>query len=318
MDQVSNNIVSKSRTSKMSNFYRGLSKTKNSSPQFSGYLAIAAVVFVWSGFALSIRAMGTSNLSPADVALIRFVVPILFLMPLIPSRISKLKQISLANFSLVLLGGVPFFLMASEGAKATSAAYVGTLLAGTAPLSVAILAYLFQREKITKNKACSLLLIIIGVISMIAGKAGLVTSETIEGILYLLGASLIWGAYTIGLKQSGFDAITNALLLSLCSIIILALLVATGLINSNFGSFTYQEALPFIIVQGIGVGLISTLGYAFAISRLGAAKAATIGSISPALTALLALPVLGETLSFIVAVGIGITTIGVISYNRFK
>jgi drug/metabolite transporter (DMT)-like permease len=69
-------------------------------------------------------------------------------------------------------------------------------------------------------------------------------------------------------------------------------------------------------VQGLGVGLFSTLGYAFAITRLGSAKSATIGSLAPALAALLAIPILGEPLSAGTAISILVITTGVILANR--
>lgn len=42
------------------------------SPLVKGYFVITFVLFIWSSFALSIRAIGHSSLAPADVALIRF------------------------------------------------------------------------------------------------------------------------------------------------------------------------------------------------------------------------------------------------------
>ncbi|MCY1244778.1 hypothetical protein D9M72_578750 [compost metagenome] len=69
-------------------------------------------------------------------------------------------------------------------------------------------------------------------------------------------------------------------------------------------------------MQGLGVGLVSTVGYAFAISRLGAARSATIGSLAPALASLMAIPILGEALAFATAIGILVITTGVILANR--
>lgn len=103
---------------------------QGSSAQIAGYLTISIVVLVWAGFALSVRAISSTALAPADVAMIRFLVPALVLLPWLPQRIAQLRQVKFENVLLVLIGGVPFFLIASAGGALTSAAYVGTLIAG--------------------------------------------------------------------------------------------------------------------------------------------------------------------------------------------
>ena len=87
---------------------------------------------------------------------------------------------------------------------------------------------------------------------------------------------------------------------------------------TNFGNFTFQDALPFILVQGFGVGIIATVGYSFAVAQLGSVKSSTIGSLSPGLTALLAVPIFNEPLTNLILIGITCTTAGVILTNRIK
>ncbi|NRQ17145.1 DMT family transporter [Ensifer sesbaniae] len=285
-------------------------------PTATGYVVLSIVVLVWAGFALTMRAIGASPLATADVAVIRFAIPIIALLPAIPQRLSALRKVELRDASLVLLGGVPFFFVVSEGAKATSAAHVGALVAGTTPLSVALLAFLLERKGVARKRWLPLALILAGVIGIVAGQQHAVTTETLSGVGLLLIASLFWGAYTIGLRRTGVDAISNGLLLSIGSLVILAPLLLTGAVTTQIGQFSWHQALPFILVQGLGVGLVSTVGYAFAISRLGAARSATLGSLAPALASLMAIPILGEALALATAIGILVITTGVILANR--
>ena len=285
-------------------------------PTATGYVVLSIVVLVWAGFALTMRAIGASPLATADVAVIRFAIPIIALLPAIPQRLSALRKVEPRDAALVLLGGVPFFFIVSEGAKTTSAAYVGALVAGTTPLSVALLAFLLERKGVARKRWLPLGLILAGVIGIVAGQQHAVTIETLRGVGLLLIASLIWGAYTIGLRRTGVDAISNGLLLSIGSLVILAPLLLTGAVTTHVGQISWHQALPFILVQGLGVGLVSTVGYAFAISRLGAARSATLGSLAPALASLLAIPILGEALALATAIGILVTTTGVILANR--
>ncbi len=90
----------------------------------------------------------------------------------------------------------------------------------------------------------------------------------------------------------------------------------SGLVTSNFGSYTFQDALPFILVQGFCVGLLSTVGYSYAVRQLGSAQSSTIGSLSPGITALAAVPVFGEALTIAIIGGICLTVAGVVLSNR--
>ncbi|WP_354558798.1 DMT family transporter [Rhizobium aquaticum] len=281
-----------------------------------GYVVLAMVVMVWAGFALTMRAIGASPLAPADVAMIRFAVPLILLLPFTFRRLNQLRKVVPKDALLVLLGGVPFFFIASEGARTTSAAYVGALIAGTTPVAVAILLWCFERWSTPRRQWLPLGLIILGAGGMVVGQPQPVTSETMHGVAFLLVASLVWGAYTIGLKRTGVDAIANGLLISTGSLIVLVVMIAFGLVKSNFGHFTFADTLPFLLVQGVGVGLLSTVGYAFAISRLGAAKSSTIGSLAPAVATLLAIPLLGETQSLATFFSIAIITAGVVLSSR--
>jgi drug/metabolite transporter (DMT)-like permease len=281
-----------------------------------GYVVLAFVVLIWAGFALTMRAIGKSPLATADVALIRFAVPAVALLPFLFGRLHLLRKVDSKAVLLVLAGGVPFYFVASEGAKLTSAAYVGALIPGTTPLAMALITRVFAGRKISGRQVLPIGLILAGVVLMVAGQRHVVTAETLRGVGLLLLASLIWAGYTIGLRRTGLQAVSNGLLLSIGSLLALVPMMLAGLTGTNLGHFTVGEALPYVLVQGVGTGLISTLGYAFAISRLGASQSATIGSLSPALTSLLAVPLLGEPLAVATAVAVVLVTFGVMLANR--
>lgn len=57
--------------------------------------------------------------------------------------------------------------------------------------------------------------------------------------------------------------------------------------------------MPFLLMQGLGVGVVSCPTYAFAIRHIGDERASTMGSLSPALTAVLAAALLHEPLGAI-------------------
>ncbi|MGB2139627.1 MAG: EamA family transporter, partial [Psychrobacter sp.] len=94
--------------------------------------------------------------------------------------------------------------------------------------------------------------------------------------------------------------------------------VLVGILKTNLGVVSFDDALPFILVQGVGVGVVSTIGFSYAVNKLGSIRTLLLGSLSPGLTALLAALILHEPLTIVVVCGIMLSSIGVILSNRVK
>lgn len=281
-----------------------------------GYLAIAVTVLVWAGFALSTRAASGAQLTFGDVALIRSGIPALFFLPFLPKRIAVLRRLPAHRWLMIAAGaGLPFFWLAAMGGAQTSATHVGALIAGTTPVSVAVLTWVIYRQR--PAVLLPLGIILVGVAALI-GASGNLAAGSLTGVALLLSASLLWGCYTLGLRGSGLDPIGCALVLALPTTLVLLPLLATGVLPSNLTQVRLAEAMPFILAQGVGVGLVSSLTYAIAIARLGVAKCAAIGSLAPAIAAVLAVPLLHEALTFGTILAVLIICAGVMLANRPK
>ena len=288
----------------------------NKTPYQSGYIAIVITMFIWVGFVLSIRAIGNSALTTADVALLRFGIPSRLLLPFLPSRWAKLSSLNPLHILMILVGsGLPFFYAASIGGSSTSAAYVGALIPGASPIFVALLAYIFYAQKVSMWKISCLAVIAISIAALLSSDLDDLGSSVLEGSTILLGASCLWAVYTLGLRKVGMDAIGCTILLCIPSFCILVTLVLCGVVPTNIGQFSLDEALPFILVQGLGVGVLASLTYSYAIQTIGADKSAVIGSMTPAVASLLAIPLLGEELELTTIVGVALLTIAVCCSN---
>jgi len=280
-----------------------------------GWGALSATILIWASFSLSIRAIGASPLTPADVALIRYGVPAVLLLPWLPSRLRALASIPWRPAAMIAIGaGLPFFLLSAAGGRLTSAAHVSALIAGTAPLAVALLGRLFCRQRIDGTLLPGLVTIVAGVALMIAGLVA-PGATLVLGVALLLGASLLWGGYTLALRRVTLDPLGCVMLVTYPSLLVGAPLMAGGLLDSHLQQAPAAALLPFVLVQGVAVGIASTLTYAIAIRRLGALRCATAGSLAPVLAALLAVPLLGETPSLVSALGIAAITSGILLSN---
>ncbi|WP_409439164.1 DMT family transporter [Psychromonas sp. GE-S-Ul-11] len=286
------------------------------SPTVLGYAAMTLVLLIWSSFALSIRTIEASTLTIADVALLRFMVPALLLAPWAAKHLKTIKLIKFTDFALILLGGIPFVFLAALGAISVPTAYVGTILAGTPALFVSIISAVFLAQVISKKRMFPLSLILLGVLVMILSGQKVLSLQTLTGFGFLFMASSCWAIFAITLKRVNLKPVAVVIILSYCSGFIMLVLISSGMVDSELGHFSLQQALPFIVIQGVGIGVVATICFSYAVNQLGANQASVLGSLSPAITALLAVPILGEPLSLFIGCGIGLTIVGVILSHR--
>lgn len=276
--------------------------------------ALAATVVLWSSFALSAKGIGASSLSPIDVALIRFLTPAVLLVPWIPRTVRVLRQERPGVLLLLLIGGLPHFLLFAFGAHLTTAGLTGLLVPGTVPLFVTAVVFLAWRSRIPGRQ----LLALGAIISGVAASAFQATpTTTVAGIGVLLAGGLAWAFFTIGLRQTKLDPIGVVVLICAPSALAAAGLAISGLMPSHLadGTGRLPDILLFTALQGVGTGLLSTLCYAYAVRSLGSNISAATGAMSPVLTAVAAAPLFGEHVTPALAVALTLIAIGVITFN---
>ncbi|MGN7969090.1 DMT family transporter [Microbacterium sp. 22296] len=273
-----------------------------------GVVAVAAVVCLWSSFALSTRALETTGMTMGDAAIMRFGVPAIALAPWIPRTLRRLRGERVRVIALVLLAGLPHFLLFAWGAHLTSAALTGLLVPGTVPLFVTLLLFLAFRSSVSRRRLIALGAIVVGIAvsaTLTGGPAGP------DGIAVLMAAGFVWAAYTIGLSRTRLDPLGVIALVSLTSFIAALVLTAAGALPSQLFSGTVDVPAwgAYALVQGVGTGMLSTACYVVAVKNLGSSITAAAGALSPVLTALVAVPLLGEPLT----AGLGIALVLIVS-----
>lgn len=285
--------------------------------ELAGMVALLVTVAVWAGFALSARALSMSTLQPADAALLRFGVPLLVLAPALWRRRRRFAAVRWGTGAKIVGGaGVPFFLAAMYGGSLTSTAFVGAIVPGMVPLFVSVLMMASGRGIPKRMQAAGLCLVALGVAVLVSPYVVAVDGDVLFGSGLLLLASGLWALYTVGLREVDLDPIGSIGLLCAPSFVAVALLVLTGVLPTNLGHADWADLTFFVLMQGLGVGLCAGLLYAFAIRRLGAERSAVIGSLSPVVATLLAIPLLDEPLTLAVLVGVPLITLGVVLANR--
>ncbi|KTR91584.1 multidrug DMT transporter permease [Microbacterium testaceum] len=279
-----------------------------------GTAALLGVIALWSAFALSTRALEATGLTTADAAILRFTVPAVVLAPWVPRALRALRGAGSGALALVLLAGIPHFLLFAGGAELTSAGLTGLLVPGTVPLFVTLLLFLRHRAPVSRRRLTALAAIVIGVAASAILRGG---AADLGGIAILLAAGLVWALYTLGLASVRLDLVSVIVVISITSAVAALALAVTGVMPSHLleGAVPWPQIGTYALVQGVGTGLLSTACYVVAVKNLGSSLASSAGALSPVLTAVVAVPLLGEPITAGLAIALALIVSGVALFH---
>ena len=277
-----------------------------------GVAAGVATACIGSTWQILSRHSVTTTIAPLDLALLRYLVPALVLLPL-TVRIGLFPQ-GVARLRLALMvvcGGLPFLLLVLTGARLAPVAHLGVMLSGAMPLFTAALAVLVLAQRVSFTRAAGLLLILCGVVTLGAGSLATQGAQTWLGDVLFLLASLVWAIYGLAFRSSGLTSWEAVAVVSAWSaIIVVSLGFATGF--GSLPSAPVADLLTQVIVQGVLAGLLGTVLYNYSIKQLGAQAATSFSALTPVLSALGGAAFLAERLSFTGIVAVTLASLGVL------
>jgi drug/metabolite transporter (DMT)-like permease len=278
-----------------------------------GITAAFAAAAIAAGWQVATRAgLTAGGVTPIDLALFRYGMPALVLLPLLvrnglwPSAASRWLALPLC------VGGLPFGLLAMCGAQLAPVAHMGALLPGTMPLFTALLAWLLLSERLAPRQMAGFLVVSLG-IALITHKslAGFGPSTLTGDLLFLL-AALAWAVFTITFRVAGIPPWHAAALISLASALVaLPLWFATG--TERLLAASPEDLLWLVTMQGLLAGLAGFWTFAVAVRHLGAIGAAVSGALVPVLATLGGALFLSETPGKATMLGIGATVFGIVA-----
>lgn len=286
-------------------------QSATTSEYFRGAVYGLAAVCIWAAFLVVSRLGVTTTLTPWDVAAIRFTVAGLLLLPYVMSKGLALERLGWTGVAAIIMGcGAPMVLLVNTGFLFAPAAHGGALFPGVMPLMVAILAALILKEPFTPQKSIGLALIVIGAIGIVWIRGGAIGTVQNLGHLLFLAAGLVWACYTVAMRRAQLDGLHAAAIAGVGSLALYLPFYASIAGTSAFNVPLFDIALQ-AIVQGLLTAVIALLLYGRMVSILGATSGAAFVALTPAMTALMAIPVLGEWPSAIDWTAIALISIGV-------
>lgn len=268
-----------------------------------GYVYVAITMCIWGGFTITSRLNAIWHISAWDITALRFGLAFCILMPILIYKKDTAFLFKKEPFILAMLGGVVYCLTSYSAFHYVPAAHAAIFLNGCIPLTTAVAAYLLFKEPFEKHTWVSLSIMLCA----ISGMSFLMYRET--GVAFGFGDFLFflsavwWGIFTVLLKQwklSAWHAMTGVAIWSA----IIYIPVYLIFLPKNLADATFAHLAMQTVFHGIFVVMIATLAYIEAIKRLGAFQTGSIVTLAPFIAAIIAVPLLGESLSLAMICGL--------------
>lgn len=263
-----------------------------------GALCGLAAASIWASWSAVTRLAVTTNLEPWDIALLRFGAAGLLLAPVIARRGLARDRLGWVGLAALVAGaGAPYALVAAAALRLAPVADLSALNPGCIPLFVSAIAFVVARERVSAERKIGLALMLAGAVLLVAWNAtgagqSWSTGRALGAALAAL-AALMWAVFTLVMRRAELEPLHAAALVSVGSLAgYLPLYLAwrgTALAQAPPAELAIQ-----VIFQGVLVTIVSLLLYGRAVAILGASGGASFGALVPALSALIAIPLLGE------------------------
>jgi drug/metabolite transporter (DMT)-like permease len=275
-----------------------------------GALFGLGAVLIWAGN-IVVAGLGLrSSLTPWDISAIRFAVAGLVLVPYLMRSGLAVDRLGWIGLAALVLGGAPTVLLANAGLLFAPASHAGALFPGVMPLVVAVLAAAILKEAFTLQKRAGFVLIATGVIGIVSVNGATIGTSQNIGHLLFLASAFAFACYTVAMRRARLEGLHAAAISAVGSMLIYlppyAIVAGAGIFDAPPSAIALQA-----LVQGLLTAVFSYVIYGLAIRILGASSGSAFAASCPAMTALMAIPILGEWSSSVDWVAIALISVGV-------
>lgn len=163
---------------------------------------ISGILYGSSG--IFVRTLTQNGIDAGTLLFLRFSIAILVMLIAILATDRELFKIDIEDFKLLIITAICILGLniCYNTAMNTISLSIAAVLLSSAPVFVIIIAYIIFREKITKYKVLSIILVIAGCTLTTGLLEGNVSNMPAIGLVGGVGAAIFWAVYTIASKKS--------------------------------------------------------------------------------------------------------------------
>ncbi|TCJ20049.1 DMT family transporter [Rubrobacter taiwanensis] len=270
--------------------------------RLSAYLFLALAPLLWAGNFVFGRVL-VEALPPFGLNLLRWVLACAILAPLalrweggipVPPRRLWPALLGMAVSGVLLFNSLVYL------ALTETTSINASLINGATPILTIMLAALIGLDRLNGLRVFGAALSLFGVAWIVSrGSPEALLGLTFNrGDVIMLAAALMWAGYTV-LARQVMGTLSPLAATTITSLLGLPMLLAVGgyeLATQPVGEMTPVVILGLLYVAG-GASVAAFLAWNTGIERVGAARGAVFLNLVPVFTAILAVPVLGESLA---------------------
>ena len=274
-------------------------------------LLSAVVIWGWTFVATKIL---LAELGPIEIFALRLAIglPVLgavLLVKRVPLRFAR------GDARPLFLGGATFtvhFLVQIAGLVTTSAINAGWIIS-VSPLALAVLSFLFLRERIGRNGVAGIAIATTGIVLLVSrGNLADLTWLQSTGDWLLLASAHTWAFYTVTTRDlvRRRDPLVVTFGILLIAAVVAAIVFAISADLASVRSLSPRGLAALLYLGGAGLALGNWF-WQEGVAKLGATRAGLYLYLEPLATLALAVPLLGEPFGPSIALGGGLVLAGV-------
>lgn len=291
---------------------------------WAGAASAVAVLAIWSSFIVVARFGAQRELTPFDIAFVRFVfsgVVVVAVLAWLAWRHGRHPLAGLGwkrSAALAATAGIGYCTLAYSGFRFAPAAHAAVLMPGSLPLWTALIAVVLVGERLTARRALGLALIVAG--DLLVGGASLAQAfdgdTTWRGDVLFLAAAMTWSLYAVLCRRWHVDAVAATMAIAVGCLVsyvpLYALGALLGLWPSALASAPWREIAWQALFHGGLSMLVAGVAFTYAVRTFGPVRTTMVTALVPGIAALSAVPLLGEPLAPHAAAGLVFVTVGLL------
>ena len=293
----------------------------------TGHITALITIVIWGTTFISTKIL-LADFTPIEILFLRFLLGFLVLMAVYPKRSGvkdfagiKDKKQELTFAAAGLCGICLYYLLENIALTYTMASNVGVIIS-VAPFFTAVLSHIFLKteEKLKARFFVGFIAAMTG-ICLISFSGGALQLNPIGDIL-AIAAAFVWAVYSLLTRKiSGYGYNTVGATRKIFAYGILFMLPFLFVFDFRLDvqKMIKPEYALNLIYLGLGASALCFVTWNYAVKVLGAVKTSVYIYIVPVITVVTSVIVLKEEITWMAAIGIGLTLIGLfLSESKLK
>ena len=287
----------------------------------AGHVTALVTIVIWGTTFISTKIL-LAGFTPIEILFFRFLIGLLVLIVIDPKRLKiKDKKQELTFAAAGLCGICLYYLLENIALTYTMASNVGVIISA-APFFTAVLSHVFLKteEKLKVQFFIGFAVAMTG-ICLISFNGKELNLNPIGDIL-AVAAAFVWAVYSLLTRKIsgyGFNIIGTTRKIFTYGILFMLPFLFVFDFKLDVQRFVKPEYALNLIYLGLGASALCFVTWNHAVKVLGAVRTSVYIYIVPVITVVTSVIVLKEEITWIAAIGIGLTLIGLfLSESKFK